>query len=162
MKALFLDRDGVINLDNGYVSKIKDFVFIDGVFEALRGFLELGFTLFVVTNQSGIGRGYYTLEDFLHLNEFMLNELKKEQISVKKVYFCPHAPEVGCLCRKPNTKMIEDARLEFDIDLANSIMIGDKDSDIEAAKNAKIGKSYKVGQEFANLYEIYKFIKAKL
>ena len=85
-KAIFLDRDGVINEDSGYVSKIADFHFIDGVFEALKGFKKLGFLLVIVTNQSGIGRGFYSLEDFENLNKFMLDEFAKNAVFIDKVY----------------------------------------------------------------------------
>ena len=141
-KALFLDRDGVINEDAGYVCEIKDFKFIDGIFDALREFAKAGYKLFVVTNQSGIGRGYYTQEQFDALNKFMLESFKKEQIFITKVYFCPHAPEQKCTCRKPNPKMILDACKEFEIDLENSLMIGDKPSDVEAGKRAGVGKNF--------------------
>ena len=146
-KAVFLDRDGVINHDKTYVYKKEDFEFCDGVFEVLRYLQDKGYILIVVTNQSGIGRGYYKEEDFQKLTEFMLEELKKEGIEIKKVYHCPHLPESGCECRKPSPKMLLDAKKEFDIDMQNSIMIGDKKSDIQVGKNAKVGKTVFIGKD---------------
>jgi len=137
-KAIFLDRDGVINVDKGYVYRIEDFEFTKGAIKALKYFQSLGYLLIVVTNQSGIGRGYYTLKDFKKLTEWMKNRLKADGIEIKEVYFCPHAPDAGCDCRKPAPGMIEKAARDFDIDLKKSWMIGDKISDIEAAKKAGI------------------------
>ena len=105
-KALFLDRDGVINEDAGYVYRREDFVFKEGIFAALREFTKAGYALVVVTNQSGIGRGYYTLEQFDELCKFMLGEFEKEGVKIEKIYFCPHAPEALCLCRKPEPGML--------------------------------------------------------
>ncbi len=152
-KALFLDRDGVINVDDGYVSKRDDFIFVDGVFRALRYFKDLNYLLFIVTNQSGIGRGYYKRADFLDLTAYMLDELKRENIHIKKVYFCPHAPEEDCECRKPKPKMILDAIEEFGIDAQKSIMIGDKISDVRAGFEAGLGRLFLVGDKRGNFFE---------
>ncbi len=141
-KAVFLDRDGVINVDSGYVSKREDFVFCEGVFDALKSFQKLGYMLIIVTNQSGIGRGYYSEKDFLALSEWMNDELKNKGIKISKVYYCPHAPDAGCECRKPKPKMILDAVKEFDIDLKNSVMVGDKLSDMEAGKKAGVARLF--------------------
>ncbi len=137
-RAIFLDRDGVINEDLGYVGKREDFHFLPGVFEALRHFQNLGFLLIIVTNQSGIARGYYTVQDFLSLSEWMKEELRKRDITITDIFYCPHHPEDGCECRKPKPGMILEAARRYDIDLSASWMIGDKPSDIEAAKNAGI------------------------
>lgn len=161
-KAVFLDRDGVINEDSGYVSKISDFKFINGVFEALRGFKELGYLLIIVTNQSGISRGFYTLKDFENLNKFMLDEFTKNGVFIDKVYFCPHSPEENCECRKPKAGMILQGLKEFDINPQNSILIGDKISDIEAANAANLGCAYQIGKDGGSLKEIYEMIKEKL
>lgn len=161
-KAVFLDRDGVINEDSGYVSKISDFKFINGVFEALRGFKELGYLLIIVTNQSGISRGFYTLDDFEKLNKFMLDEFTKNGVFIDKVYFCPHSPEENCECRKPKAGMILQGLKEFDINPQNSILIGDKISDIEAANAANLGCAYQIGKDGGSLREIYEIIKEKL
>ncbi|PSM51718.1 D,D-heptose 1,7-bisphosphate phosphatase [Campylobacter blaseri] len=152
-KALFLDRDGVINEDKGYVYKKEDFLFCDGVFEALKFYKQKDFLIFIITNQSGIGRGYYTKEDFLKLNEYMLNEFKKRSIFIDKVYFCPHSPEEKCECRKPKIGMILEAKKEFDVDLKNSILIGDKLSDIKAGIKAGIKNLFLIGKEKAKEYQ---------
>jgi len=158
VKAAFLDRDGVINIDTGYVGRIKDFKFKDGIFELLKLLQNLGFTLFIVTNQSGIARGYYNEEDFYKLTEWMKEEFKKEGIEIKDVRFCPHHPDITgeCECRKPKPGMILELAKEYGIDLKNSIMIGDSDRDIEAAKRAGIEKTFKVEE---SLYDIIKKIK---
>ncbi|ACM93290.1 D,D-heptose 1,7-bisphosphate phosphatase [Nautilia profundicola AmH] len=158
MKAAFLDRDGVINIDTGYVGRIKDFKFKDGIFELLKLLQNLGFSLFIVTNQSGIARGYYSEEDFYKLTEWMKEEFKKKGIEIKDVRFCPHHPNITgeCECRKPKPGMILDLAKEYGIDLKNSIMIGDSDRDIEAAKRAGIEKTFKVEE---SLYDIIKKIK---
>jgi len=140
-KAIFLDRDGIINIDRSYVYKKEDFEFCDGVFEALQYFISLGYQLFIVTNQSGIGRGYYTQEDFEKLTSWMLDEFTCKDIKITKVYYCPHAPEEKCGCRKPKIGMFQKAQEEFKIDMKNSWIIGDKSSDIQAGQNAGIEKT---------------------
>lgn len=133
-KAIFLDRDGTINVDYGYVSKVEKFFFLPNAFEGLRKFTDLGFILIVITNQSGIGRNYYTLEDYNEVTKNMLIELDKEGIKIAECFYCPHSPESNCDCRKPGTKMIEDAITKWDIDPKFSWFIGDKKSDIDAGK----------------------------
>lgn len=140
-KAIFLDRDGIINIDHSYVYKKENFEFCDGVFEALQYFQFLGYQLFIVTNQSGIGRGYYTKEDFEKLTSWMLQEFTYKDIKITKVYYCPHTPDEGCACRKPKIGMFKKAQEEFDIDMKNSWMIGDKPSDIQAGYNAGISNT---------------------
>ena len=158
-KALFLDRDGVINEDAGYVYRREDFVFKDSIFEALRGFAQAGYALVVVTNQSGIGRGYYTLEQFEELCGFMLGEFEKEGVKIDKIYFCPHAPEALCLCRKPEPGMLLKAASELNIDLARSIMIGDKDSDVRAGQSAGVGVNLKLDDRLKSVAEALEFLK---
>ena len=138
-KAVFLDRDGVINEDKGYVHKIEDFVFIDGIFEKLKKYQDEGYLLIVVTNQSGIGRGYYTTEDFEKLTKYMVEQFAKKGIKITKVYHSPYRPEENTYCRKPNPGMLLQAKEEFNIDMKNSIMIGDKESDMEAGRRAGVG-----------------------
>ena len=140
-KIIFLDRDGVINYDYGYVSKIDNFEFIEGVFEACKYFQKLNYEIIIVTNQSGIGRGYYNEKEFYTLTQWILDRFKEHEINILKVYFCPHSPEEKCRCRKPNIGMIENACKDFDIDLDNSWLIGDKITDIQTAINANI-KNY--------------------
>lgn len=140
MKAVFLDRDGVINVDKGYVHRIEDFEFYPNVFVALRKLQEAGFKLFIVTNQSGIAVGYYTEEEFLKLTDYMLEQFKKEGINIEKVYYCPHHENgivegysFKCDCRKPESGMIRQAISEFGVDPSKSFLIGDKENDILAA-----------------------------
>jgi len=146
-KAIFLDRDGVINEDFGYVHRVQDFRFLPGVFEALRHFKALGYKLILVTNQSGIGRGYYNKEDFENLTRWMQERLQKEGVELDAIYHCPHHPKANCACRKPEPGMIVQAIKEHGIDAKNSWMIGDKPSDIEAAKKAGVGHTILLSQE---------------
>ena len=143
-KALFLDRDGVINVEKYYLYKRSDFEFIDGIFELCKYYQDLGYLIVIVTNQSGIAREYYSQEDFLKLTSWMVAAFKKHGITISKVYFCPHHPDISgeCSCRKPKPGMILKAAKEFDIDLTKSILIGDKERDIESALNAGIEKTY--------------------
>lgn len=143
-KAVFLDRDGVINIDKDYIYEIKKFEFIDGVFESLIYLQNLGYKLFIVTNQSGIGRGYYTLENFNTLTSWMLEKLEEKNIFIDDVQLCQHSPESSCNCRKPKTGMIEAILKNHKIDLSNSWLIGDKSSDIKCAINANIKNTIQV------------------
>ena len=140
-KALFLDRDGVINVDHGYVNRIEDFEFLPGILDFIASAQKRGYFPIVVTNQSGIGRGYYTQENFEEVTAYMLREMQKHGIDIDRaqVFFCPHAPEEECGCRKPMPGMFEEAGRRFGIDMGASWMIGDKPSDIEAAKRAGVG-----------------------
>jgi D-glycero-D-manno-heptose 1,7-bisphosphate phosphatase len=154
-RAVFLDRDGVLNQDTGYVRRIEEFVFLDGVFEALWEIQRRGYLLLVVTNQSGIDRGFYTDEDFQRVNAWMLQQLASNDIIVKGVYYCPHVPEAGCACRKPAPGLILRAQREHHVDLPGSWLVGDKSSDIEAARRAGVGhtllirSAYEVNPAFA-------------
>lgn len=143
-KALFLDRDGVINKEKNYLYKIEDFEFIDGVFQTCRYFQNKGYMIVIITNQAGIARGKYTEKDFKILNKWMIQEFKNENIKISRVYHCPHHPDFTgeCECRKPKAKMILDAQKDLNIDLKNSILVGDKNSDIEAGIKAGIIKNY--------------------
>lgn len=135
--ALFLDRDGVINVDRGYVHKQEDFEFIDGIFEFCRLAKQLGYLIFVVTNQSGIGRGYYTEQDFTKLTDWMCGVFKDQGVDIEKVYHCP-SPE-DSPDRKPMPGMILRAVEEFGIDLSRSVLVGDKMTDIQAGILAGVG-----------------------
>ena len=137
-KVVFLDRDGVINKEVGYLHKIKDFQFIDGVFDACLHFQLLGFKLVVITNQSGIGRGYYSEDEFHTVNNWMLEQFSARGIDVLDVIFCPHGPESGCDCRKPKPGMLTQASKKHSINMEDSWMIGDKEADITAANAAGI------------------------
>ncbi len=146
-RAIFLDRDGIINVDHGYVSQIKDFEFNDGIFEVLQSLQSQGYLLIIVTNQSGIGRGYYTEEAYMTLTSFMVEALMKVGIKIDAVYHCPHAPEEKCKCRKPQTGMLKAAKKQFKIDMKNSWMIGDKESDMLVGKNAGVENRIFVSQK---------------
>ena len=153
--AAFLDRDGVINVDHGYVSSWDHFEFISGVPEALRSLSEVGYELVVVSNQSGIGRGFYTEVDLTRLNEQINDYLKTEVgIQIGGFYHCPHHPTdaqgeflMQCDCRKPAPGMIHQAARDLGIDLGGSLLVGDKDSDIQAGRAAGIGRLFKVSPE---------------
>jgi len=138
---VFLDRDGVINEEVGYLHKIKDFKFINGVIDSCSYFLSLGYQIIVVTNQSGIGRGLYKEEDFHILNQWMLDNFEQEGVRILDVFFCPHGPDDNCYCRKPKPGLFKDAKEKHGIDMNKSWMIGDKEADIEAANNAGISQT---------------------
>ncbi len=143
-RALFLDRDGVINVEKDYLYKIKDFEFIDGIFELCRRYQELGYKIFVVTNQSGIARGYYGEKDFDVLSAWMIKEFHKRGVEITQVYHCPHHPDISgaCACRKPKSGMLLLAKEEHNVDLSSSLIIGDKERDIEAGLNAGLRETY--------------------
>ncbi len=142
--ALFLDRDGVINVEKNYLHKIGDFEFIDGIFDLCRHYRERGFLIVVVTNQSGIARGYYGEADFEKLTRWMKAEFKKRGIDIAGVYHCPHHPDISgaCRCRKPEPGMILQAAKDLDIDLPHSVLVGDSERDIVAAHRAGIEETY--------------------
>ena len=136
--AAFLDRDGTINMDYGYVSEIEKLEFIPGAIDAMRKLKKAGFMLIIITNQSGIARGLYTERDFSKLNDYFLEKLESEGVFIDKVYYCAHHPDDDCHNRKPNPGMIEKALSEFNIDTARSVVIGDKRSDIELGSRLNI------------------------
>jgi len=144
-KAVFLDRDGVINVDTGYVSHSDDFVFIKGAIEACKAIKDKGYQIVIITNQSGIARGYFTEDDFMTLTEWMDWSMADKGVEIDGIYFCPHHPDKGignykqaCECRKPEPGMIITATDHLNIDLAQSYLVGDKLSDLQAGKNAGI------------------------
>ena len=147
--AVFLDRDGVLNKDYGYVSKYKDFVWTKGIFKTLK-FLNKKFDhLFLITNQSGIGRGYFTENQFVNLQKKIKKELAKKNIFIDDVFYCPHHPTHGkgiykkkCLCRKPKNLLIENAITKWNLDRKKIIMIGDKETDMICAKKSRINFKY--------------------
>ncbi|WP_146959351.1 D-glycero-alpha-D-manno-heptose-1,7-bisphosphate 7-phosphatase [Leptotrichia wadei] len=143
-KFVLLDRDGVINVEKSYLHKIEDFEYEKNVVEGLLKLRDLGYRFAIITNQAGIARGYYTEEDYLKLQSFIEDDLFKKGIKIEKSYFCPHHPNVSgkygieCNCRKPNTGNFELAIKEFNIDVKNSFMIGDKITDLIPAKKLGI------------------------
>lgn len=185
-KAIFLDRDGTINVEKHYLYRIKDFEYIDGVIDALQILDRLGYMLIIITNQSGIARGYYTEKDFIHLSLWMLEDLKKKKINISQIYYCPHCLEgrvkeyvIKCKCRKPGTQLFWEAQKEFNISMAHSYAIGDKMRDISICQECDIqgiileepnnnvqlnnieNKMYKKLWRCQNLYEAAKLIAVK-
>lgn len=178
-KAIFLDRDGTLNIDHGYVNQIDDFEFIDGSIEALKELKDMGYLLVVVTNQSGIARGYFSEEQFLTLTEWMDWSLADCGVDLDGIYYCPHHPDgegefkQECDCRKPKPGMLLQAIQELNIDTEHSYMVGDKVDDMLAGKNAGIKHNILVqtgkpitqeGKELAEIVlnsvsELAKFIK---
>ncbi|MFC0179405.1 D-glycero-beta-D-manno-heptose 1,7-bisphosphate 7-phosphatase [Thorsellia kenyensis] len=148
-KAVFLDRDGTINLDKGYVFKVDDFIFFPGVIDTLKEIKEKGYLLVLITNQSGIARGYFSEEDFINLTEWMDWSLADRGVDLDGIYYCPHHEEglvdefaIKCDCRKPNDGMIKTAQKELNIDLNISFIVGDKVSDMMTGKKAGIKERY--------------------
>lgn len=144
-KAVFLDRDGVLNVDVDYLYKIEDLQWVKGAREALAYLHKKGYQLFVVTNQSGIARGYYTVEDMEKLHKYMQNQLQEYGVQIEKFYYCPHHKEgkvaeyaVDCTCRKPKPGMLLQAMAEYAVDKEQSFLIGDSKRDVEAAQAAGI------------------------
>lgn len=135
-KAVFLDRDGTLNVEVDYLHEIDKFVFIDGTFQALRLLKAHGYKLIVISNQSGIGRGYYKKQDVEQLHHYMNAVLEKYDAAIDAFYYCPHVEQDKCLCRKPHTGLIDRAAAEWEIDLGQSYMVGDKESDLMTAFNA--------------------------
>ena len=161
-KAVFFDRDGVLNVDVDYLYRIEDLQWVDGAREALVYLCELGYKIFVVTNQSGVARGYYTVEDMNKLHTHMAAELEKAGAKVEKFYYCPHHKEgkvaeyaIDCECRKPKPGMILQAFVENDLDKEACFLIGDSKRDVEAAEAAGI-KGYLFKED--NLLEFVKKI----
>ncbi|MEW5878935.1 MAG: D-glycero-beta-D-manno-heptose 1,7-bisphosphate 7-phosphatase [Pseudomonadota bacterium] len=144
-RAAFLDRDGVINVDLGYVVRQEDFHFVPGTLEAARVLADRGFALVVITNQSGIARGLYSVDDFQRLTRWMRERFAEAGAPLAGVYFCPHHPtegqgqyRVNCTCRKPAPGMLLAAAHELGLDLARSVLFGDRRSDLEAAHAAGV------------------------
>ncbi|OOF78870.1 D-glycero-beta-D-manno-heptose-1,7-bisphosphate 7-phosphatase [Rodentibacter caecimuris] len=143
-KAIFLDRDGTLNIDYGYVHEIDNFKFIDGAIGALRELKAMGYLLILVTNQSGIARGYFSEEQFLQLTEWFDWSLAEQGVDFDGIYYCPHHPEgkgeykADCDCRKPKSGMLLQAMKELKIDPAKSVMVGDKVDDLKAGIGANV------------------------
>jgi D-glycero-D-manno-heptose 1,7-bisphosphate phosphatase len=147
-KALFLDRDGVINVEKNYVYRIEDFDFITGIFDLCACAVDRGFVIIVITNQAGIARGYYSVRDFEKLTDWMLHQFSDQGVHIHHVYYCPYHPIAGVgtykrdsFDRKPKPGMILKAKDEFDLDLTNSVLVGDKASDIQAGITAGVGNN---------------------
>lgn len=140
-KAIFLDRDGVIisNKDHYYIWKSEQLVIVDGVFENLQRLILKGFLLFIVSNQGGISRGLYSKSDIEKLHEELIQTFRKNNIEISEIVFCPHHPEIEkCMCRKPGSLMIDKLVAKYKLSREDSFLIGDSESDMEAAKKAGI------------------------
>jgi D-glycero-D-manno-heptose 1,7-bisphosphate phosphatase len=153
-RALFLDRDGVINVDRHYVHRVEDFEFVPGIFELCADAQASGYRLVVVTNQAGIARGYYTEADFQRLTQWMVDAFARRSVVLDRVYHCPYHPTAGLgdyrresFDRKPNPGMLLRARDELGLDMARSAFVGDKDSDMEAGRRAGVGRLIKLADE---------------
>lgn len=166
----FFDRDGVINLDTKYPYHKSEIKFINDTIKFLEYLTRRKKKIFIITNQSGISRGYYKIEDFLSLNTFFENYFKKNQIKISKTYFCPHLPNKNCKCRKPNNGLLLKAINEFKLNPKSSIMIGDKLSDVLAGINSGFKRNFLVSNkkikdlkdprvfQIKNVLEIKKFL----
>ena len=139
-RAVFLDRDGTIIEERNYLCRVEDVVIFPGAGAALARLQQAGFKLFIVSNQSGVGRGYFTLAEVEKVNEHVLQELGRERVRFEKIYIAPEAPDVPSRGRKPSPQFLLDARDEFGVDLAQSYMIGDKLIDLECGWNAGVKK----------------------
>jgi len=141
IKTIFLDRDGEINKEVEYLFRISDFEFIDGIFDACLHFQKLDYEIVIVTNQSGITRGYYNENDYQKLTGWMLDQFNDNGINILDTFYCPHTPESLCECRKPKPGMLIEAKHKYNINMKDSWMIGDSESDIKAANAAGISKT---------------------
>ncbi len=139
-KALFIDRDGVVNVDKVHVHTIDQFEFTPGIFDLCRKYLEAEYLIIIITNQAGIAKGYYNENDFRVLMDWVIREFEIKGIKIDNVYHCPHHPEFTgpCTCRKPEPGMIIRAIGDFDLQIEECVLIGDKQSDLEAGRRAGI------------------------
>jgi D-glycero-D-manno-heptose 1,7-bisphosphate phosphatase len=151
IKVAFLDRDGVINKEVNYLYKVEDFEYTENCIEGLKKIKALGYEIIIVTNQAGIARGYYTEDDYQKLTAWYVADLKNQGIDILDVFHCPHHPDgkierytKSCECRKPNSGMFDDAMQKYNINLDESIMVGDKVSDLKAANKIGIQQLYLV------------------
>jgi D-glycero-D-manno-heptose 1,7-bisphosphate phosphatase len=164
-KALFLDRDGVINLDHGHVHRIVNFEFVDGIFELLKYAQQKDYLLIIITNQAGIGRGLYSEKTFANLNSWMCDKFLSEEIVINHVYYCPSHPHLGVgvykkndFRRKPSPGMILDAEMDFDLDLKMCVLVGDNKTDMEAGVAAGVGCNLLLNSKDELNHDTYKVV----
>jgi D-glycero-D-manno-heptose 1,7-bisphosphate phosphatase len=139
-KAIFLDRDGIINEEIGdYVKRFEDFKLLPHLAETLKNYQSQGFLIIVITNQGGLAKGLYNLTELNKMHQYFLTEMEKAGVSIAEIYFCPHHPDFNgnCLCRKPGSLLVEKAMARFNIDPKASYFIGDRPRDAEAGE--KVG-----------------------
>lgn len=153
-KAILLDRDGVVNIERGdYTYNIDDFEFVDGIIESMKLFQNAGFLLIIITNQGGINKKIYTLSEMELLHNYMIKKLEENKVNLAEIYVCPHHSDIEkCICRKPDSLLIEKAIYNFNIDVKKSFFIGDRKTDIEAAM--KTGVKGILVEENQNIIEI--------
>ncbi len=140
-RAIFVDRDGTLNYDKGYTHKLSDLKIYDDIIPLLMDYYEKNFLIIVITNQSGIGRGYYTVDEMKSFNREIAKELIFKGIKIEDFFYCPHTPDQGCRCRKPETGLIEEAAIKYDIDISNSVVIGDRES-VDGEMARKLGMKF--------------------
>jgi D-glycero-D-manno-heptose 1,7-bisphosphate phosphatase len=140
-RAIFIDRDGVLIQEKHYLHRVEDVAFIPGVMAAAKRLQDAGFKLFIVTNQSGVGRGYFTIADVERVNTHIAREFARHRVTFQKIYIAPEAPDQPSRGRKPSPQFLHDARDEFGLDLSRSFMIGDKLIDLETGWNARVQQS---------------------
>jgi D-glycero-D-manno-heptose 1,7-bisphosphate phosphatase len=162
-RAVFFDRDATLIEDKHYMHKVEDIVYYDDSFSALKRLQDKNYKIFIVTNQSGIGRGMFNEAQMHEVHNQIIADYKDQAITIDDIAFCPHSPDQKCDCRKPSPKMILDLAQRYDVDLSKSFMVGDKISDAEAGKNSgATGLLLNVKDEnfksFNNLTEITNFI----
>ncbi len=150
-RALLLDRDGVVNVDHGFVHRADQVEFVEGIFDVCHWFQRRGFQLVMITNQSGVARGLYTEQDVEVLHTWMQGEFARRGLTLARAYYCPHHPEAGrppynvrCACRKPEPGMLLQAGRDLGLDLGRSVLIGDRETDIEAAQRAGVSFSVRL------------------
>ncbi|QDU11817.1 D-glycero-alpha-D-manno-heptose-1,7-bisphosphate 7-phosphatase [Gimesia aquarii] len=167
-KALFLDRDGVVNVEKHYLHLIEDFDFIEGIFELCHAATLSGYCLIIVTNQSGIAREYYTEQQFIDLMSWVVDEFAKRHLTILDFFYCPHHPvhgmggyRIDCTCRKPKPGMLLEAERKHNLNLSESILVGDKLSDIKAGKAARlktaalVGTGHRVSEQEINTADVF-------
>ena len=142
-KALFIDRDGTINKDCPYCHDISQLEIYPDALEIMKQYQANGYVIVIITNQSGIGRGYFTIEQFYQFHRELLKKIEEMGIKIEKTYFCPHRPEENCNCRKPKLGMIFEAEKEIHIDINESVIIGDRD-DMEGEMGRRLGIEYRI------------------
>jgi histidinol-phosphate phosphatase family protein len=156
-KAIFFDRDDTLIIDKNYMFKPDDLEFFPDTISTLKSLQQAGYLLFIVTNQSGVGRGYFSVDQMHEFNNHMLRDLKSKGIEIKELVFCPHAPDDGCDCRKPSPKLINELCQKYNILKSQSFMVGDKVSDVESGKAAglkSIGINIEADHKINHLKEI--------